>query len=151
MTDGSIITGGCLCGAVRYECTGAPIATGYCHCRMCQKALGAPFGAAVNFEREQVAFTAGGPLWHHSSEHVRRGFCGQCGSPIAYQRLDTGNWAIWTGTLDEPDAFRPAAHWWTGTKLHWGDVHPDLKDDTTSLSSYRVATASATKTGDVNG
>ena len=134
---GANVNGGCMCGDVRYECAPEPMAKGYCHCSMCQKALGAPFGAAINYERDGVRFVSGSPLWYHSSDGARRGFCGRCGSPLAYQRLDSGAWGIWIGGLDEPDRFKPEQHWWTQTKLVWGDVHPDLPDATDTLQSHK--------------
>ncbi len=55
------ITGGCLCGAVRYEADEPPYQVGYCHCRRCQKGMGNIFGTAALFRRAEVRFVKGGP------------------------------------------------------------------------------------------
>lgn len=133
-------TGGCLCGDIRYEFDHPPHSTGYCHCRMCQKSLGNPFGAALILKKGQVRFVSGSPAWYESSDRAQRGFCGRCGSPVAYRRLDTDDFVIWVGTLDEPDNFQPHNHWWTESRIAWGDVHPGLADGTGDLPSYKAAT-----------
>src|SRR5262245_36008069 len=61
------ITGGCLCGAIRYETDVAPIDTGYCHCRMCQRASGAPVLAWASFPIDAFRYTAGAPQAYVSS------------------------------------------------------------------------------------
>ncbi len=48
------MTGGCLCGALRYEVVGKPFDADYCHCRMCQKHTGSVLGAWMDFKQEQV-------------------------------------------------------------------------------------------------
>jgi hypothetical protein len=133
------ITGGCLCGAVRYEADQPPYNAGYCHCRICQKSLGNLFGAAVFFKHADFRFVSKEPAWYASSDLVKRGFCANCGSPITYQRNDADILVIWIGTLDEPAAFEPRAHWWTDSKIPWVDIHANLPDETTSLPSYQVA------------
>ena len=75
------ITGGCQCGAVRYRCEGFGRAS-ICHCRMCQKAFGAFYGPLVT--GKGLVWTRGEPSWFQSSNKVRRGFCAQCGTPLAY-------------------------------------------------------------------
>jgi hypothetical protein len=107
---------------------------------MCQKALGNPFGAALIYKKNQFRFLSGTPVWYQSSDCVRRGFCERCGSPVLYERLDTDDLAVWVGTLDEPDRFAPQSHWWSETRIHWGDVHPGLADGTEDLQSHNVAT-----------
>ncbi len=67
-------TGGCLCGAVRYAVEADPVNERVCHCRLCQKAVGAPFNARLLFRRDQV--TIEGPAATHlSSSEIKRGFC----------------------------------------------------------------------------
>jgi hypothetical protein len=59
---------------------------------------------------------------------VKRGFCADCGSPIVYQPDEVDFVTIWIGTLDEPAAFEPRAHWHTESKISWVDIHPNLPD-----------------------
>ena len=95
------ITGGCLCQSVRYRADQPPTAAGYCHCRMCQKALGNLFGTWVAFDLENFAHTGKEPRWHRSSEIAQRCFCGECGSPIIKRvesKLDSVRLRL--GTLD---------------------------------------------------
>src|SRR5690606_33743278 len=75
-------TGGCQCGAVRFRVTrlGRP---SICHCRMCQKAFGGFFGPLVT--AHNATWTRGEPKWFQSSNAARRAFCGDCGTPLAYE------------------------------------------------------------------
>jgi hypothetical protein len=97
------ITGGCLCGAVRYESAAPPIAGFYCHCTMCQKNYGGLFQATVKFAGSTFAFSKAEPIYYRSSAFARRGFCAQCGSPIVF--LYDGNQNVWVlfGSLDHPE------------------------------------------------
>jgi len=138
MTEASNkITGGCLCGAIRYESDQPPFRTGYCHCCMCRKGLGNVFGTAAFFKHDHFRFVSEEPSWYASSGSVKRGFCARCGSPIAYQHRDCEHIAIWVGSLDRPDAFEPQVHWYSDSKIPWVDIHPGLPDATTDLASYR--------------
>ena len=132
----SKVTGGCLCGAIRFESDEPPSQTGYCHCTMCQKGVGNVFGAAAFFRHEDFRFLTHEPRWYVSSGSVKRGFCEQCGSPIAYQHRDTQHISIWMGTLDEPVRFEPQVHWFSDSKIPWVDIHADLPDATETLASY---------------
>ncbi len=127
MTDvKNSITGGCLCGAIRYESTKAPHNAGYCHCTMCQKGLGNLFGTFVSFKTASFRYLTHEPNWYVRSDRIKRGFCGICGSPIAYQQPDTDQVAIWIGTLDDPESYEPRVHVHTDTKISWVDIHPNL-------------------------
>ena len=75
-------SGGCQCGAVRYRFSQKPTGAHICHCRMCQKAFGGFYGPLVT--AFGVTWTRGQPTWFQSSNKVRRGFCAQCGTPLAY-------------------------------------------------------------------
>ena len=74
--------GGCLCGDVRYESSGMPGKnSGYCHCRMCQRAYGNGFTAFIEFPAESFRLIQGEPTIYRSSNVGERGFCARCGSP----------------------------------------------------------------------
>ena len=77
-------SGGCQCGAVRFRVEVELGRASICHCRMCQKATGGPFGAYVSAPRDAVTWTRGAPKHFHSSNKVRRGFCGDCGTPLTF-------------------------------------------------------------------
>jgi hypothetical protein len=122
------VTGGCLCGAIRYEADQPPFDAGYCHCRMCQKNLGGLFGAWVFFNLADFRFTSNEPAWYQSSASVKRGFCPDCGSPIIYQPENVDFATIWIGTLDEPSEFEPRSHSYTESKIPWVDIHTNLPE-----------------------
>jgi len=110
------ITGGCQCGAVRYRCEGFGRAS-ICHCRMCQKAFGSFYGPLVT--GKGLVWTRGEPSWFHSSNKVRRGFCNQCGTPLAY---DWGGEAeISIGSLDNPELAPPVVQVNPADKLSFAD------------------------------
>ena len=78
-------SGGCQCGAVRFRVEGELSEPSVCHCRMCQKAMGGPFGAFVSAQREEVVWTRGEPSRFQSSNKVHRGFCKACGTPLTFE------------------------------------------------------------------
>ena len=100
---GNDLTGGCQCGAVRFSAKRLGRAS-ICHCRMCQKAFGSFFGPLVT--TFGVEWMRGAPSWFQSSNKVRRGFCNQCGTPLAY---DFGASAIELaiGAFDNPECAAP--------------------------------------------
>jgi hypothetical protein len=117
------MTGGCLCGAVRYEVSGAPAAQMVCHCSHCQKQTGSAFSSIMGVVQDQVAIT--GELASYadageSGKAVNRKFCPRCGSPICSE-VEVAPGMVWikTGTLDDPAAFAPQAHIWTRSKQDW--------------------------------
>jgi hypothetical protein len=82
-------SGGCQCGAVRYRVDGELGRASLCHCRMCQKALGGPFGAFVSVQIADLVWTRGTRKRFQSSNTVQRGFCGDCGAPLTFEWSDT--------------------------------------------------------------
>jgi hypothetical protein len=98
--------GSCLCGAVRFEAAGAPIAVAFCHCRSCRRHTGAPVAAFVDFEVEMTRFFGDEVAIYASSPGVRRGFCGTCGSTLSYQG---DKWPteihLHLGAFDNPEDF----------------------------------------------
>jgi hypothetical protein len=87
-------TGGCQCGAVRFRIEGELGQASICHCRMCQKAMGAPYGAFVEAKRDQVVWTRAEPNRFQSSNRFRRGFCDACGTPLTFESEKTLSLAL---------------------------------------------------------
>lgn len=114
------ITGGCLCGAVRYRVAGAPLWVAHCHCQSCRRQTGAPFTSFVGVKRDDVTFEDEAPRRHQSSPGVWRSFCPHCGSPIAYEGE---RWPeeihFHLGTLDRPEDFPPSGHVYTAEQMPW--------------------------------
>ena len=126
--------GGCLCGAVRYECTAVPYTAFYCHCLDCQKNTGAPFSVDVIVPIEAVTISGdikGYETKTGSNDTVTRKFCGTCGSPILNQPHSYPNiLALKVSSLDNPEWIKPAAHVWTISKQPWlelGDGLPEYE------------------------
>lgn len=100
-------SGGCQCGAVRYAATELKDNAHICHCRMCQKAVGNYFAAFVAAPGNAFSWTRGEPSVFLSSEHVERGFCGKCGTPLFYRDVTNAGIAITIGSLDQPERVPP--------------------------------------------
>lgn len=125
MTDTT--EGGCLCGAIRYQFTGAPILTSNCHCRTCRRAAGAQTVAFVVVPAQAYSVTRGEPRTYQSSPGVTRTFCCDCGTQLAYRheaRPDEID--ITTGSLDAPEAFAPGREVWHEHRLHWAAANEGL-------------------------
>lgn len=102
MPENETLTGGCQCGAVRFA-TRLIGRASICHCRMCQKAFGSFFGPLVT--SHDAHWTRGEPKWFQSSNRARRAFCGECGTPLAYETMYGLELAI--GAFDEPEKVAP--------------------------------------------
>ncbi len=129
---GPALTGGCLCGAVRYEARPEERAGYYCHCRMCQLAVGNTRAAFFNLLKSQVRWTATAPATYASSRFARRGFCGRCGTPLSFEYLGSKRMDLTVGSLDEPGAITPASHFAVESRLpgwHAADGLPEERLD----------------------
>ena len=126
MSDNSF-EGGCLCGQIRYRSQSDPLDTGYCHCRICQRASGAPVLAWATFPLEAFAYTGAEPSIFKSSKNGQREFCSGCGTQIAFREL-AGSETIDVNfvTLDDPACLEPGCHIWTQSRLPWFETMDDL-------------------------
>ena len=116
----NILTGGCLCSKIRYRITGTPVEVLYCHCRMCQRAHGAPVVAWLTVPIDAFTVTMGPPLAYHSSAKAVRHFCGDCGTPLTWRATDNPRLVdVSSASLDNPAAARPAFHLWTESRIAW--------------------------------
>jgi hypothetical protein len=105
------VTGGCLCGALRFVATGQPYRVGVCHCMDCRKNHGALFHASAIYPETAVAITGEVRTFRD------RSFCPTCGSPVfAHIGDEIG---INLGSLDAPDLFRPTYELWTIRREAW--------------------------------
>jgi hypothetical protein len=118
------VSGGCLCGAVRYRARGEIKGVNNCYCGMCRKSSGAGFTTFVGFDKADVELSGEAPVTYRSSAIAERGFCGRCGSPITFVYLSEPE-EIWfsAGSLDDAGAVRPTANWYLSDKE--GRVHAD--------------------------
>jgi len=126
---GTLITGGCLCGEVRYEIDQPALGTGFCHCRVCQKFSGAPVTAFTVFATKAVRFVKSEPNYYKSSLIYERGFCTNCGSSLTgrYYAPEPPDWiGIKTTSLDTPEDFAPTWHLGMESQLPWLEIEDDL-------------------------
>ena len=115
-----VFTGGCLCGAVRYQCGAPVIPPCFCHCESCRRASGSHVVAWATVPRESFRVIAGALHSHASSPPVRRQFCEQCGTPITYSNAEWPDTIdITIATLDRPDAMEPVEHIWMQDAVNW--------------------------------
>lgn len=133
------MTGGCLCGEIRYEAQVLLKSAYICHCRICQKSTGQPAEIAVPIKAGTLRYIKGAPRFHASSAHGRRAFCGACGSRLAWQALDPENdWlsSVNVGSLDHPADALAECHIFADRQLPWYRVNE-------SLPKYREAEGGA--------
>ena len=124
-----LLTGGCACENIRYECTEEPIVQLICHCRDCQRASGSAFAPIMVFAADKFRYLKATPTFHEvvggSGRLVQRGFCGKCGSPISAHWPEVPHIRIVVPiSLDDPSAFQPTTEIWLSRAQPWHPVHP---------------------------
>ena len=117
------ITGGCLCGAIRYECHEDPIYTYHCHCRDCQRTSGAGFITCIEMNEPAFSITAGEPASYEveteAGNRLTRYFCSNCGSQLFSTGTGFPTRIIKAGSLDDPSSITPIVHIWTASQQPW--------------------------------
>lgn len=114
-----VLTGRCLCGAVKYQC-GAPVTPAcFCHCESCRRASGSHVVAWATVACG--TFQISGPLrTYASSPPVRRQFCERCGTSLTYWNAGSpATIDITIASFDRPEALEPADHIWMADALSW--------------------------------
>ena len=125
----SRLTGGCQCGAVRFAVTGPLKDASICHCRMCQKAFGSFYAPLVGTKGSDFKWTRGEPKRWRSSNHVLRGSCENCGTPLTYEAMD--GLAVAIGAFDDPSRLPPVVQYGSEGKIPYVDTLPELPNRTT--------------------
>ncbi|MDN4059763.1 GFA family protein [Massilia sp. YIM B02769] len=125
-----LLSGGCLCGAVRFEASAEPVFSGNCHCRDCQRSSGSAFTPAIFVQSDQVHIQGTVKYFESradSGNAISRGFCPECGSQLfAKLQMMPGVLGLRAGTLDTPESFRPTLDMYTASAAHWDHMDPAL-------------------------
>jgi hypothetical protein len=126
-----VFTGGCYCGAVRYECAGPARYRGLCYCRTCQKISGGAGNLFMAVDSDGFRFTSGTPRVFTSEDHPWRPirhFCEVCGVHLtARSERAASAVLIKVGTLDKPGVFEgPQVVTWTSEMQKFHLLPPDV-------------------------
>ena len=125
-------TGGCQCGAIRFRVEKLGRAS-VCHCRMCQKAHGSIGGVyVIGFDFE---LTRGALKHFRSSNKVRRGFCGDCGTPLTFE-IDSGGLDISIAAFDRAADIAPVIQYSPEARLPWFNTLPGLRTRTAEEETH---------------
>ena len=120
-------TGRCLCGAVRFETTGAARWVAYCHCASCRRHTASPVACFVNVASRDLHFD-GEPARYASSPGVTRSHCATCGTPIAYETsARPGEVDLYVNAFERPEDFAPQLHVHDAERLPWFDTRDRLR------------------------
>lgn len=124
------ITGGCLCGAIRYESSAEPVMAGHCHCLDCKKRGGASRASVVAVPKAALKVT-GAPKRYaskaDSGNTVQHAFCSDCGSSVFGGTSGMPDLAvIHAGTLDDQAIFKPGMHVYTDRAQPWDHIDTKL-------------------------
>lgn len=122
--------GGCACGAVRYRVKNAPVYTGVCHCKFCQRRTGSAFGVNVYVRREDFELTRGAlKTYEHRSDETNRWFtmefCPNCATTVTWTLEVQPEWrGVAAGSFDDTSWLRIERHGWTRSKQRWVTIAP---------------------------
>ena len=122
-----MITGGCLCGKVRYEITGPLLKADHCHCSMCRRQHGAAFATYADFNPDEFNWVAGEAQLKVYEVASGAGwcFCSECGASLA--GTENGRvTSIALGTVEGDPGIKPAAHIYVGSKAQWYAINDNI-------------------------
>ena len=124
--------GGCQCGRIRYQVSGAPLAVSICHCRECQRQSGSAFSMSWVMRQSDFKLLRGElKTFTRSSDSGRPlqcAFCPECGTRIYHvPGYRAGVFNVKPGTLDDPAAARPTREIWTVRKHRWVQIEGNIE------------------------
>jgi hypothetical protein len=124
-------TGGCACGAIRYEIADEPIVMNDCQCRDCQRKSGTGHGSYLSFpQRAAVKLNGKATHWDIVADNGNvktRAFCPTCGSPVYLTFAATPNvFTVHAASLDDPSRYKPQIVTYTVRAHAWDRIAPDL-------------------------
>jgi hypothetical protein len=124
-------TGGCACGAIRYEVPSEPVSMNHCQCRDCQRKSGTGHGSYLAFtQRGAVKLTGQASHWDFAGDSGNmktRAFCSVCGSPV-YMTLAVAPdiFVVHAASLDDPSRFKPQKVMYSSSGHAWDHLDPAL-------------------------
>jgi hypothetical protein len=121
----SPLTGGCLCGAVRFEVTGPPVSSSYCHCHRCQRRSGTAASANAKVRSEDFHIVQGAELvagWK-PEDGARKCFCRECGGHLFSELGDSIG--VRLGAFDGDPGVRPQWRQWVASAAVWEPIPDD--------------------------
>jgi hypothetical protein len=118
------ISGGCLCGLVRYVVSDSFRYSGFCHCSDCRRFSGSSSSAMAGIEASEFSILHGsGSIRRYvKSESTVLAFCGNCGSSLYAEKPKRGMLHLRLGTLDETPSLRPQFHSYVASKAEWDTI-----------------------------
>ncbi len=123
-----MLTGGCLCGGVRFELTQGPETFTYCHCMRCQRRSGGASSAQARVAASTVRFLQGEELvcgWQPPDDGWEKCFCSTCGSQLFSKSRDGAIWSVRMGAFDEDPGVRPASRQFVAYAAPWEPIPDD--------------------------
>jgi hypothetical protein len=121
-----VLHGSCQCGSVRFTLHATPTDATTCHCTQCRKQSG-HFFASANVPKSAVTLQGEEHLsWYASSEKVRRGFCGRCGSWLFWEPLARDWTSVALGAIDGATGLQLTQHIFVANKGDYYDIADGL-------------------------
>jgi hypothetical protein len=126
MVDPKRYRGGCLCGALRYEASAAPLYAGHCYCADCRRASGSGFVPFMGFPGNALTFSGASRAFSSPAANggdATRNFCPTCGSLVfGGDRGISDSFTIYAGSLDQPADFQPTIAIFTQGRPEWAVI-----------------------------
>jgi hypothetical protein len=123
------LTGGCLCGGVRFELHAAPYGASYCHCTRCQRRTGTAASANAGVDGDALRITQGNELvksWRHPDGGFEKCFCSECGSHLFSRDPDDHSQVgMRMGAFDGDPGVRPTARQFVAYAATWEPIPDD--------------------------
>jgi hypothetical protein len=123
-----MLTGGCLCGGVRFEITEPLVSFTYCHCTRCQRRTGGSWSAQSRIDPAAVSFLQGKELvkaWRPPDDGWDKCFCATCGSQLFSKKQDGALWSVRMGALDEDPGIEPRHRQFVAYAATWEPIPED--------------------------
>ena len=126
-----VLSGGCLCGHVRYEYEGEPEGAIYCHCSTCRRMTGSAFNVGVRAQTNLLNIISGNVKGYtrkmDDGNEITREFCPECGSPLFTRSPAHPDFVfIKAGSLDDPNCVKPTYQMWTEEAVPWAHIDENI-------------------------
>lgn len=123
------LSGGCLCGRIRYRLNAWPKVIANCHCSMCRRHSGAAFLTYVAIDSTAFILESGELTGYRSSDEAVRSHCAGCGSPLTFVfQSDPSRVWVTAGSLDNPSLLPPTENWFVDDKIEWVTLDYGLRN-----------------------